>query len=156
MAKPTTPTTRRNFVVAMAASIVLVPVAGREAPATPQSLRKKLTNLYGRRTPQEGRVHIDLPMIVEDGRKVLVGLAVDSPMTETDYVKALHFFAEENPTPEVASFYFTPACGKANVAMVFRMAKTQRLIAVAEMNDGRLFIGHKRTKVTIGGCGGAN
>ena len=35
-----------------------------------------------------------------------------------------------------------------------RMAKTQNLVAVAEMSDGSFRRAEKLVKVTIGGCGG--
>jgi sulfur-oxidizing protein SoxY len=34
------------------------------------------------------------------------------------------------------------------------MAQTQKVIAVAEMSDGSLFMASREVKVTIGGCGG--
>ena len=38
---------------------------------------------------------------------------VESPMSADDYVKHVHVFADGNPRPDVASFHFTPASGKA-------------------------------------------
>ena len=38
--------------------------------------------------------------------------------------------------------------------MRVRMAQTQKIVAVAEMNDGSLFVASREVKVTIGGCGG--
>ena len=77
-----------------------------------------------------------------------------SPMTEKDYVKAVHFFAEGNPNPLVASFYFTALAPKAAAAIRIRLAQTQNVVAVAEMSSGDLFTSAKEVKVTIGGCGG--
>ena len=34
------------------------------------------------------------------------------------------------------------------------MAKTQNIIALAEMADGKVYMGQRLVKVTIGGCGG--
>jgi sulfur-oxidizing protein SoxY len=110
----------------------------------------------GTRRQQVGRVHIDLPAVTEDGASVLIGISVDSPMSADDYVAALHLFATENPNPEVASLRFTPASGKADVILRIRLAKSQVVIAIAEMSDGSVFRAQKYTKVTIGGCAGAN
>ena len=44
----------------------------------------------------------------------------DMGMTADDYVKAVHVFAEGNPRPDVASFYFSPACGEATCATRIR------------------------------------
>ena len=35
-----------------------------------------------------------------------------------------------------------------------RLAKTQNVIAVARMADGKVYMDKKQVKVTIGGCGG--
>lgn len=113
-----------------------------------------LSKLIGGRPTKSGRVHLKLPPIAENGNTVPMTVSVDSPMTGTDYVKAVHVVADGNPNPEVASFYFSPMSGKPEVATRIRMAKTQNIIAVAEMSDGTLYRASKNVKVTIGGCGG--
>ena len=75
-------------------------------------------------------------------------------MTADNYVKAVHLFADGNPTPAVASLYFTPMSGKAEASSRMRMAGTQNVVAVAEMSDGKVFRASQEVKVTIGGCGG--
>jgi sulfur-oxidizing protein SoxY len=35
-----------------------------------------------------------------------------------------------------------------------RLGKTQDVIVVAEMSDGKFYTGKRTVKVTIGGCGG--
>jgi sulfur-oxidizing protein SoxY len=105
-------------------------------------------------TPSEGRITLDLPQIAENGNTVPLTVEVDSPMSEADYCKAVHIFAEGNPLPNVASFRFTPACGQAFASTRIRLAKTQNVIAVAEMSDGSLYTTKAEVKVTIGGCGG--
>jgi sulfur-oxidizing protein SoxY len=75
-------------------------------------------------------------------------------MTEADHVKAVHIFSEGNPIPNVASIRFSPASGRARAATRMRMAKTQNVIAVAEMSDGSVYMAKAKVKVTIGGCGG--
>jgi len=66
----------------------------------------------------------------------------------------LHVFSTGNPQPVVGSFHFTSASGKAAVSGRMRLARTQDIVAVAEMSDGKLFTGKRTVKVTIGGCGG--
>jgi sulfur-oxidizing protein SoxY len=51
-------------------------------------------------------------------------------------------------------YEFTPLSGKAEVALRVRLQQTQKLVAVAEMNDGTLYTASREVKVTIGGCGG--
>ena len=75
-------------------------------------------------------------------------------MTDKDYVKAIHFFAEGNPNPGVAAFQFTTMSPKAAGAIRIRLAQTQNIVAVAEFSNGEVYRVAKEVKVTIGGCGG--
>lgn len=100
------------------------------------------------------KVTVDGPEIAENGNTVPIEVSVDAPMTEKEYVKTIFVAAEGNPTPEVVTFNLTPASGEARVKFRMRMAATQKVRAVAMMNDGSTFTGEKEIKVTIGGCGG--
>ena len=124
------------------------------ALANPAAAEEALKKLTGSKPTKSGRVHLKLPPIAENGNTVPLTVTVDSPMSENDYVKAVHVVADGNPRPDVASFRFTPMSGKAEVGTRIRMAKTQNIIAVAEMSDGTLYRASKNVKVTIGGCGG--
>lgn len=126
----------------------------RPAFATPDKAAELMGKLIGGRTPQEGRVTLTMPQIAENGNTVPLTVVVDSPMTDKDYVKAVHVLADGNPEPAVASFNFTPLSGKAEVSTRMRMAKTQHIWAVAEMSDGSAWMTKTEVKVTIGGCGG--
>lgn len=128
-------------------------LAARHAAATPAEVKEWLAAL-AKGTPQEGKLMIKAPEIAENGNAVPVTLSVDSEMSEKSYVKALHLAADGNPNPGVASYTFTPMSGKAEVQLRVRLAQTQKLTAVAEMNDGTFYTASREIKVTIGGCGG--
>lgn len=108
----------------------------------------------GGKEPASGKITLELPQIAENGNTVPIGFDIESPMTDSSYVKTVHVFADNNPNPEVGVFHFTPACGRAKASTRMRMAKTQNVIAVAEMNDGSVYMAKSEVKVTIGGCGG--
>ena len=150
------PLTRRHALGTIGGSALVLAASGivGVAEASPKSAEKKLSALIGGRATKKGRVKLKLPPIAENGNTVPMTITVDSPMSEKDYVKAIHVVADGNPRPGVASFFFTPASGKAQVTTRIRMAKTQNIIAIAEMSDGTLYRGVKNVKVTIGGCGG--
>jgi len=128
-------------------------MAARDAAATPDAVKEWLGAL-AKGTPADGKVTIKAPEIAENGNAVPVTVSVESEMSDKSYVKALHVAADGNPNPGVASYAFTPMSGKAEVQLRVRMAQTQKLVAVAELNDGSLFIATREVKVTIGGCGG--
>jgi sulfur-oxidizing protein SoxY len=75
-------------------------------------------------------------------------------MTDADYVKAVHVFADGNPLPGVITYRFTPACGKAAASTRMRLAQTQNVVCIAELSNGSLHMAKVNVKVTIGGCGG--
>ncbi len=109
---------------------------------------------FGGKPMKSGRITMELPQIAENGNTVPMGFEIESPMTDSDYVKAVHIFAEKNPNPVVGSFRFTPESGRAKVSTRMRLLKTQNVVAVAEMSDGSLYMAKTPVKVTIGGCGG--
>ena len=124
------------------------------AHAAPEAVAAEITKMFGDKKLLDGKIKLDLPTIAENGLVVPLGFEVESPMTDKDYVKAIHFFAEGNPNPLVASFIFTPLSPKAAAAIRIRLATTQNIVAVAEMSNGEIYTARKEVKVTIGGCGG--
>jgi sulfur-oxidizing protein SoxY len=105
------------------------------------------------RTVVDGPVVLELPELAENGNMVPFTVRVDSPMTPDDHVKTLTLFSTGNPQPIIASFAFSPQSGAARVSGRLRLARTQDLIAVAELNSGVLIKGTTKVAVNIGGCG---
>jgi len=139
---------------AVAAMTILALMPG-EAGATPKDAKAKLAELVGGKDLQKGRVHFAMPKFTERGPFTRIVIAVESPMTEDDYVKSVHIVAERNTVPEVASFYFGPHNGEARIATRIRLVKSQNVLVAAEMSDGSVYLGRARTKVDrgAGGCG---
>jgi sulfur-oxidizing protein SoxY len=137
-----------------AAAFVAASLLPRLAAADAKSTAEAIKKIVGDKTPQKGRITLELPQIAENGNTVPMAFEVQSPMTEADYVKAVHIFADANPVPYVASVRFSPASGRARAATRMRLAKTQNVIVVAEMSNGSVYMAKTEVKVTIGGCGG--
>jgi sulfur-oxidizing protein SoxY len=146
--------TRRQMVQRSLASATLLASAIAFGDERIERTRTAIEKLLGGREPEDVGITLKTPSIAENGNTVPVGVAVDAPFTADLYVKAIHLFAEENPTPEVASFFFTPTNGRASASTRIRLAKTQQVIAIAELSDGRILRTANEVKVTIGGCGG--
>jgi sulfur-oxidizing protein SoxY len=145
---------RRSVLVFGSAAVAALILAPRLASATPAQVEAEINKLYSGKALSDGKIKLDLPTIAENGLVVPLNIEVESPMTDKDYVKALHIFADGNPNPGVASFYFTPMMPKAAAQFRIRLAQTQNIVAIAEMADGSLYTTKKEVKVTIGGCGG--
>lgn len=106
----------------------------------------------GGRTPTKARVVVDMPAFAENGNSVPLLVNVDSPMSATSYVKNLTVYSERNPRPIIATFDLSPENGRAQIDTRIRLAGTQNLIAMAEMNDGSLWWGSTHVVVTISAC----
>lgn len=145
---------RRSFISGAGLAGIALLIAPHMAQADARAVKDELTRLFGTTPMTASRVKLGLPQIAENGLVVPMHVDVASPMTETDYVKSVHVFAEGNPLPHVISCHFTPECGRASASARIRLAQTQTLIAVAEMSDGTLHMAKTHVKVTIGGCGG--
>jgi sulfur-oxidizing protein SoxY len=149
---------RREFVICaavmgMVAEFIAATTSASAQDKTP-SWEELFKKIVGDGKPIEGKIVIDVPEIAENGNTVPFTLKVESPMTEHDFVKAIHILSTGNPQANVASFFFTPLSGKAAVSGRMRLAKTQDIISLAELSDGKVLMGKRTVKVTIGGCGG--
>jgi sulfur-oxidizing protein SoxY len=147
---------RREFVLGSAAVVTVAALAIGDtlAQGATQGWEETMKTILGDAKATEGKLTMDLPEIAENGNTVPFTITVDSPMTDKDYVKAVHLIATGNPQPGVATFHFTPQSGKAAVASRMRLARTQDIIALAELSDGKFVQTKRSVKVTIGGCGG--
>ncbi len=132
------------------AALASWPGAALASPKDAQAVLAELTNGV---PLEKGRVRITLPAVTDHGPFTRLVVAVDSPMTVDDYVKAIHIVAERNTVPDVASFYLGPHSGLAQVATRIRIKQSQNIVVVAQMNDGTAYVGRARTKV-LGGAGG--
>lgn len=154
--KPSIDTQRRDTItrgIALVITACTVPLIAKQARATPQGVTDLLNRLAAG-TPSVGRVNMLVPEIAENGNTVPVTIRIDSPMTDADFVKAVHIAADGNPNPGVASFFFSPASGRAEVQFRIRLAQSQKVVAVAQMSDGSLWSATREVKVALGGCGG--
>lgn len=139
--------------VALAVTVAVRPAAAELAGERSRSFQTAYGSLVGDRTPETGSLTLDLPEQAENGNMVLFKLNAESPMTEAEHVKAMHLLSTQNPHGHVATFKLTPMNGKASVSGRMRLAKTQDVVALAELSDGRLLIASRTVQVTIGGCG---
>ncbi len=146
--------TRRRTITAGAMAAFACLLGSRLAFADEKAVMAEIRKLYGDKPMAGGKIKLDVPEIAENGLVVPVNVEVESPMTEADYVKAVHIYADGNPQPGIVSYSFTPACGKASAATRMRLAQTQNVVCVAEMSNGSLHMAKANVKVTIGGCGG--
>ena len=141
------PLHRRQIAIAGFGTLLL-----RPARATPQALQAAIEAFADGRTPRQGRVTLDIAPLIENGNAVPVTVQVQSPMTAADHVRQIALFTERNPNPEVAVFHLGPRSGRAAVSTRIRLATSQRLVALAKLNDGSVWQQSVDVIVTLAAC----
>jgi sulfur-oxidizing protein SoxY len=145
-------------VAAVGAVIPMMSFAGEKAASAGGSnaldYKSALAAVTGGKTPiKSSKIKLKVPEIAENGAVVPVTVNVDSPMSDTDYVKAIHIFASKNFNARCLDINLTPANGKAMVSTRIKLGGTQEVVALAELSSGEFLIASQSVKVTIGGCG---
>jgi sulfur-oxidizing protein SoxY len=148
-------TTRREFLVATAgAAGAAVGLAAAPAPAraTPAEMQAAIRKVAGTAPIRPGGVKVDVPPLIDNGNSVPLTVAVESPMTAAEHVKAIHVFTEMNPQPNVVSVWLGPRAGRADLATRVRLADTGKVIAIAELSDGTFWSDTADVVVTLSAC----
>jgi sulfur-oxidizing protein SoxY len=135
---------------ALLALVALAPAAARAA--ADGALAEAVREAVGETPIEDGGIVLRAPAVAENGGQVPVTVLVESPMTASDHVTAIHILATRNPTPGVASFHLSPLLARAEVQTRIRLAEEQRIIVLAQMNDGRVRRAVAEVRVTTGGC----
>ena len=107
----------------------------------------------GKAVTDSDKVSLTVPEIAENGAVVPVKVNVESPMTDADYVKAIHILATKNGNARCADVMLTPLNGKGYFATRIKLNGTQDVVALVELSNGTFLKKAKSVKVTIGGCG---
>jgi sulfur-oxidizing protein SoxY len=115
-------------------------------------MRAAIRKVVGEAPVTKGRLKIDLPPLIENGNAVSLTVAVESPMTVEDHVKAIHVFTEKNPQPNVISVQLGPRAGRATFSSRIRLADSQKVIAIAQMSDGSFWSDEIEVIVTLAAC----
>ena len=153
--KPPSFASRRDALRLMGAAtagcaLTLVRITPLEA--TPADMRTAIEKITGGAAVKAGRVHLEIPPLVENGNAVPCTVNVESPMTAADHVRAIHVVTEKNPQPNVISCHLGPRAGRATISTRMRLADTQTVIALAEMSDGSFWSGSVSIIITLGAC----
>ncbi|WP_299671830.1 thiosulfate oxidation carrier protein SoxY [uncultured Roseobacter sp.] len=137
--------TRRKLLAIGSGAVALSSLTG--LPAFASLTDDAITQLTGGADLGEGAVSITAPEIAENGNTVPIEVSAPGAV-------AITLFADGNPVPNVATFKFGPLSASRSASTRIRLATTQDVIAIAEMEDGSFQKASANVKVTIGGCGG--
>ena len=137
--------TRRNMLLLSTAGVAATAMGAM--PSFASLAEEAISTLTGGAETGEGAVTLTAPEIAENGNTVPIEVSAPGAVAVT-------IFADGNPVPAVATFKFGPLNPSRSASTRIRLAKSQHVIAVAEMEDGSFQRTQAAVKVTIGGCGG--
>jgi sulfur-oxidizing protein SoxY len=143
----------RRDVLRFAVALLASPAA-RALSLDPHELPgvRALVEYLGGRVPQFGRLKLELPRIADNGKVVPMKLAMAGPFESGRGVRAIRLFSEKNPVPLIASFEFPVAPPRVEIESRIRLAASQRVAALAELEDATLCAAVADVEVTITGC----
>lgn len=96
-------------------------------------------------------LELKAPYRAEDATLVPISIQAKIPQTKELHIKKMHIFVDKNPVPLVGIFDFTPASGKADLAMRIRVDDFSFVRAIAELNTGELYMAKSFVRAT-GAC----
>lgn len=134
--------------------LCLLPVLGVADKKDEKNWNSMLKNqFFSGKMIQESNeiVEIDAPYRAEDPALVPIKIISKVQQTKDRYIKKITVFIDNNPFPLVGEFEFTPETGKADLAMRVRVNTYSYIRAIAEMNDGAMYMSKKFVKAS-GGC----
>ena len=100
---------------------------------------------------EQNVLEVKAPYRAEDAALAPVSIHTKIPQSEELYIKRIHVFIDKNPLPLVGMFDFTPASGKADLAMRVRINDHTYVRAIAELNTGELYMAKSFSRAT-GAC----
>lgn len=109
--------------------------------------------MFGDREVRDGRdvIRVYLALRADDASTVPVAVKAQIDQTPERYIKTVYLIVERNPSPAAGVFHFTPESGRAQVETRLRFEDYSHVRAVAETNDGQLWMDSRWVKAA-GGC----
>ncbi len=112
------------------------------------------SELYGAEQtfqPAAGVIELEAPYRALDASTVPITVTAKIPQSEERYIRSLTLVVDENPAPIVGTFHFSPANGIASISTRVRVNAYTNIRAIAETNDGTLYMAAEYVKAS-GGC----
>ena len=136
--------TRRDVLLlsASAAAAGLIPAGAARAS---NGVWQAIDEFTGGALRLEGGVLLDAPEIFDNGGAVPIRVVAEG-------ARRIALFNDGNPNPGVAEFTFGRLV-QPEATIRIRLAQSQTVYAVAEMEDGTFREASQKIAVTVGGCG---
>jgi sulfur-oxidizing protein SoxY len=96
-------------------------------------------------------ISLEAPVRAEDAAIVPVAIKSRFAQSATRYIDKVYLIIDNNPSPIAAIFQFTPLSGRADIETRVRIDQYTHVRAIAETNDGKLYMTTHFVKAS-GGC----
>jgi sulfur-oxidizing protein SoxY len=109
--------------------------------------------MFGDREILDGKdvIRVYLSLRADDASTVPVAVKAQIDQTPERYITTIYLLVERNPSPAAGVFHFTPDSGRAQVETRLRFEDYSHVRAIAETNDGKLWMDSRWVKAA-GGC----
>lgn len=98
-----------------------------------------------------GVIQVNAPFRAENASTVPISIKAKITQDKKRYIKKITIFVDKNPLPLVGTFEFNPAHGKAELSTRIRVNDFSYVRAIAELNNGELYMDKKFVRA-LGGC----
>ena len=126
-----------------------------EDPERKPTWQKVRASLFGARVIDvagaPGVLRLEAPARAEDASVVPVAIRAQFAQTPERNIKRTWLIIDNNPSPIAAIFEYTLASGRADIETRVRIDEYGFVRAIAETNDGKLYM-HTRFVKASGGC----
>jgi sulfur-oxidizing protein SoxY len=136
--------------ILLAAALPVVAMAAEDETAWNTTLKAEF---FAKQAIEESDkvIELETPYRAEDPAIVPIKVVSKIKQSKEHYIKKIVVLVDKNPFPFVGDFEFTPDSGKADIAMRIRVNTYSYVRAIAQTNDGKLFMTKKFVKAS-GGC----
>jgi sulfur-oxidizing protein SoxY len=148
--------TRIVLALPVVLALVIGPVSAADGPpdpATVDSWKLVRQSLFGERPifeDNEEVVSLRAPARAQDAAVVPIGISTRIGNSER-FVEKIYLLIDKNPSPVAAIFTFTRDSGRSDIETRVRVEDYTWMRAVAQTNDGRLYMATRYIKAA-GGC----
>lgn len=122
-----------------------------DANATWQQVRASMFQARAIAGGTDTVISLDAPERAQDAAIVPIAIRTHFEQTPDRYIEKVYLVIDNNPSPVGAIFHFTPQSGRADIETRVRIDAYTHVRAIAEMNDGELFMATRFIKAS-GGC----
>lgn len=152
-ALPALPATRRLVLAAALLLGAAIAAAGsaRAAETAWDDIRRELYGAGQTFQPAAGVIKLEAPYRALDASTVPITVTAEIPQTAARFIRKLTLIVDENPAPIVGTFHFSPDNGIASISTRVRVNAYTNIRAIAETNDGTLYMAAEYVKAS-GGC----